>query len=489
MTGASLPIAAQRAHGDGRAIDARAAGTRERWHTAAAFGLGFLGFLPYPAIPAGNNSAIQFGTLLTLVLLVPVAMTAWKRKPFYLALVILIPLVLSAAKVALTGQVGLDISLKTLLNWTLPLLTLLPAQFYAPRRLMPMLTGIAAATILHVAVGCWQEYVFLNGGELPLLSLYVNPSFYSVPEQANDIVRYIQRPFGLFSEPSAMSSSLAPWVLLWIAELCGLIRFPSKPARWQRWLFNAATVGGLLLIISSRSGHAMVTLAVVILFGALWLKKARATPRNFMATLAVFGVVLPLAIWLTVLALGNRVAEATGMNQSWQDRSNSLIDGLRLWLGTDLPTVVFGMGVGLSAQALTEHAGLEAVWSVLLTYIYEAGVVGAIALAWVGHYLWRAWRASGMNLVFAAIFFVWLVGVTVTTSYNQLLPIWLALGLFTVWPKVFPAPEATRRRARTAPAADLPAAHEQFREPAPARPDPDDRPNGLTLTPWGRDLL
>lgn len=439
MTAGPVQIARRGVRGERVAALEEGTRPRERWHTAAAFGLGFLGFLPYPAIPAGNNSAIQLGTLLTLVLLVPVALSAWRRKPYYLALVILVPLVLSATKVAVTGQAGLDVSLKSLLNWILPVLTLLPALFYAPRQLMPMLTGIAMAAVLHVAVGCWQEYVFLaGGGDLPLLALYVNPSFLSVDSQAYVIVHYIQRPFGLFPEPSAMSSSLAPWVLLWIAELCGLIRFPSQPARWQRWLFGVATVGGLLLIISSRSGHAMVTLAAVVIFGAMWLAKARATPRNFMATLAVFGIVLPLAIWLTVLALGDRVVEASGMNQSWQDRSNSLLDGLRLWLGSDVLTVIFGMGVGLSSIALTKHAGLEAVWSVLLTYVYEAGVIGALALAWVGHVLWRAWTTSGRGVVFAAIFFVWLVGVTVTTSYGQLLPIWLALGLFIVWPSVFP---------------------------------------------------
>jgi hypothetical protein len=336
------------------------------------------------------------------------------------------------------------------------MLTLLAAQLYAPRRLLPMLTGIALATLLHVAVGCWQEYVFLDGGELPLLSLYVNPSFLSVPDQAHEIVRYIQRPFGLFSEPSAMSSSLAPWVLLWIAELCGLIRLPHRPSRGQRWLFTAAAVGGLLLIISSRSGHAMATLAAVVAFGAVWLRNARASGRNFLAMLAVFGVVLPLTVWLTVLALGERVAEATGMNESWQDRFNSLLIGMRLWAGTDLPTLLFGMGIGQSATALSDHYGLEAVWSVLLTYVYECGLVGAAAVAWIAAGLWRIGRrACGPTprLVFAAICFVWLVGITLTTSYNQLLPIWLTLGLLTVWPAAFPAspaapvPSDSRNRA------------------------------------------
>lgn len=467
---------------------AASGGLSTRAGSIAAFALGFFAFLPYPAIPAGNNTAIQIGSLITLAMVVPILLISWKRQPFYLYLLLLIPLCTSAIKVAVTEQPGLDTCIKSVLTTALPCLTLLAGMNYAPKWLLQIMTGIAAATILHVLVGCWQEYVFLTGGQFPLLPLYVNPSFLSVAEQANDFVRYEQRPFGLFPEPSAMSSSLAPWVLIWIAELCGMLKFAAQPSRRQRMLFTTAAISGLALIISSRSGHAVVTLAAVVLFGAAWVLKARATPRNFLATLVVFGIVLPVTIWLTVLALNDRVSESAGINQSWLDRSESLRVGLQLWLHGDPPTLLFGIGTGLSAAVLSTNHALDAVWSVLLTYLYETGIVGALVLAWFALVLFRTWRGTRFSLAFATVLVVWLVGITLTTSYSQLLPIWLTLAFLAVWPQPFPNPST-----RTAPPNPRPTA------PAPPRaavtPYPTSAPPRLTpphrtpmLTPWDRDL-
>ena len=449
---------------------------QSRATTLAAVSLGFFSFLPYPAIPAGNNTAIQMGTLITVLMIAPIFLMSWKRRPFYLYPLLLIPLCMSAVKVAITQQSAIDMSVKALIPEAIPCLTMLAAMLYAPRRSLQIMTGIAAATILHVMVGCLQEYVFLTGGEFPLLFIYQNPSVLSVAEQARDIVLYIQRPFGLFPEPSAMSSSLAPWILIWIAEMCGLLQFAQRPARWQRILFKVAAFGGLALIISSRSGHAMATLAAVLVFGVAWIARARATPRNFLVMVVVFGVVLPLVVWLTVLALGNRVVESAGMNQSWQDRSESLVVGFRLWALGDHATILFGIGPGLSATVLNNNYALDAVWSVLLTYLYETGIIGGLVLTWFGVVLARVWRATGFSIVFASVVLVWLVGVTLTTSYSQLLPIWMTLGFLTVWPQAF----TTRSTKRSA--SGLP------RPSNVAAADDHGGTTTLSLTPWDREI-
>lgn len=455
-------------------------GVRASWRSRAtalaAVSLGFFSFLPYPAIPAGNNTAIQIGTLVTLLMIPPIFLMSWRRRPFYLFPLLLVPLCTSAAKVALTQQAGLDTSVKALITEAMPCLTMLATMLYAPRRSVQIMTGIAAATILHVMVGCLQEYVFLTGGEFPLLFIYQNPSFLSVAEQSRDIVRYIQRPFGLFPEPSAMSSSLSPWILIWIAEMCGLLKFAARPARWQRILFKLAALGGLALIISSRSGHAMATLAAVLLFGVAWIVRARATPRNFMIMVGVFGIVLPLVVWLTLLALGDRVIGSSGMNQSWLDRSESLVVGFRLWALGDHATILFGIGSGLSAAVLNNSYALDAVWSVLLTYLYETGVIGGLVLAWFGVVLVCVWRATGFSIVFAAVLFVWLVGVTLTTSYSQLLPIWITLGFLVVWPQAFPA-RSTKRSGSALP-----------RQSDPEATDDGAGATTLSLTPWDREM-
>src|SRR6185436_5479945 len=98
----------------------------------------------------------------------------------------------------------------------------------------------------------------------------------------------------------------------------------------------------------------------------------------------------------------------------------------------DLATNLFGMGVGLMSPALKESAGLDAVFSVLLTYVFETGLLGAIAVACVGYFLLRGWAATRFDLTFALVAGVWLVGVTLITSYEQLLPVWMTLGWLTV---------------------------------------------------------
>ena len=76
-------------------------------------------------------------------------------------------------------------------------------------------------------------------------------------------------------------------------------------------------------------------------------------------------------------------------------------------------------------------------FSVLLTYVFETGVLGALAATFIGYALLRVWAASRFDFTFMLVAGVWLVGVTVITSYEQLLPIWMTLGWLTVWPEVF----------------------------------------------------
>ncbi|HSU68348.1 MAG TPA: hypothetical protein VLJ39_15825 [Tepidisphaeraceae bacterium] len=453
-------------------------GFRARQEGVLAFLLGFLAFMPYPAIPAGNNTAVQLGSIISIVVAAPLLLQSWKRKPYYLYVLLLLPAAVSVLHAGFGQKTGLEVSAKALLTWALATITLLAGQRLLPRASLQVMSGIAVATIVHAVVGAWQFYVFRTGGELPLIGLYVNPSFLSVQENATTIAKWIQRPFGLFPEPSAMSSSLAPWILLWTAELFGLVKFAQRPSRSQRVLFGIASAAGLLLIISSRSGHAMVTLAVVFLFGVIWVKNARATARNFATILAVFGVLVPLVAWITLLAIGDRVREASGANQSWQDRSQSLLIGFKLWTSAGFTDLLFGLGLGLTANVMSGQYGLEAIWSVLLTYIYETGFLGALAVTWVGVYLARVWRATRFGVVFAGILFVWLVGVTVTTSYEQLLPIWLSLAYFTVWPGVRESSRQGRSILPTRVPADTSTPFHRGRLLTPSQS------RDLLLTPW-----
>jgi hypothetical protein len=448
---------------------------------AAGLLFGFLCFMPYPAIPVGNATGVQTGSLISLALALPWMLAPWRSRPLILSAVILAPLTISSAKVAFTDGAELDLCFKSLLVTGLAGVSLLAAQRVTPRHALAVLTGIAAATLIHVAVGFWQMYSF-SRGQFPLLWLYVNPAFLSVQENVDTIVKYIRRPFGLFPEPSAMSSSLAPWVLFWVAEALGLVRLKGvRPATWQRAMFVIAALGATALIIVSNSGHAAVTLAALVGLVGLWFVRCRATSNNYLAILLVFCVAMPLLLWLGATTLSERVGSEVGSGMSrgdsWHDRALSLKVGFDLLVDGGPVTLFFGLGSGLTSPRIKEVAGFEAVWSVLLPYIYQTGVIGLVAIGYVAIELFRNWRAVAYSGVFAAVLGVWLVGVTVTTSYGCLLPLWVALGWLTVWPDVCESP----RRATAAKFVSMSEPSSSSRRPGSRRP-----PQRVSLLPAGQ---
>src|SRR5204862_5308134 len=121
------------------------------------------------------------------------------------------------------------------------------------------------------------------------------------------IVEYIRRPFGLFPEPSAMSSSLAPWVVLWLAEAAGVLRLREEPGRWRRALFVTAAVSALALILLSRSGHSMILVSALMVVAAMWFVQARATLGTAIRLALAFCVVLPAMLYFGAMAMSNRL--------------------------------------------------------------------------------------------------------------------------------------------------------------------------------------
>jgi hypothetical protein len=163
--------------------------------------------------------------------------------------------------------------------------------------------------------------------------------------------------------------------------------------------------------------------------------------------LAVGGVVLPLVAWLALLAVADRMSGGPVGNSSWEQRAASLVTGFEIYAAGGVKGLLFGLGPGLTSQVVNRQTDLEAVWSVLLNYFYDTGLIGAIAASCVASHLLRNWRAVEHRFVYAGMVLAWLVGVTLTTSYDQLLPQWLALGFLIVWPWVvrLPARQALAR--------------------------------------------
>src|SRR3954469_25230651 len=133
--------------------DARLAAVQRR-RALLAGAMGFFCFMPYPALNIGNTTAIQLGNVLTLLMALPVLVVSWKRRPFWIVPLLLAPLCLGALHVALTSS-GADAitSFKSINVWTISAVAVLATQLYAPAYALEMLTGVALATLAHVAVG------------------------------------------------------------------------------------------------------------------------------------------------------------------------------------------------------------------------------------------------------------------------------------------------------------------------------------------------
>lgn len=420
-----------RADENGVIVPARAS----RWLNWLGGLFGFLCFMPYLAINAGNNTAIQAGNLLTLLMCLPLPFIAWRRRSLWIVPALMAPRFLSTLALGLNGG-DIDLATKNVITIGLSLLAMMATQIFAPAAILAILSGVAVAALVHVLVGCWQIVAF-QAGYLPLEWFYTNQSFLSVQENADIIVRYIQRPFGLFPEPSALGASLAPFVLLWFAMAAGLLRLRQAPSRRQTILFSIAALGSLAIMIASRSGHAAITLAGLLVLAVIWFKRSRATPGHVSAIFMVLAVALPLLIYFAVNSLQDRLGGSEMGNSSWAERSSSLLIGLKLLAHGNFSTIFFGLGTGMTSPLMQQHYGMEAIWSISLTYIYETGIVGLlVCVLLVGDTL-KVWRKSRFDPVFMVVLLVWLVGVTITTSYTQLLPLWVALAMLTNWMDIF----------------------------------------------------
>jgi hypothetical protein len=409
---------------------------------AAAFG--FLCFMPYPAIGIGNNSALQLGNVATIIALLCATVGIWERVSLAIVFLLLTPQCVSTLKVLLVDGGDASVCFKSTIAWAVASLTLIAVQIHAPRHMLSMLTGIAVAILVHAAIGAYQMYSF-QSGVFPLVDLYVNPSFLSVQENAVKLARWEQRPFGLFPEPSAMSSSIGPFVILFAAICFDLVKLRQAPVEWQRYLFATASVAGTGLIIVSRSGHAAPTVAAIALLLVIWLAQARATFKTYAIAGLVFGVAMPIALLFAYNAMSARMSGGTQMgNDSWEERSASLLLGFKAWSERGIATAIFGLGPGLSGEGVKDASGILSVFSVLLSYFYDTGLVGLLAIGLVAQRIVRTWRDARLSPVFAAIAVNWIIGVTLTTSYGQLLPLWIALGLLGSWTEICEVPAARR---------------------------------------------
>jgi len=364
-------------------------------------------------------------------------------------LLLILPVLLSGFLVVVTDRaVSNEVAFNSIAAMVLVLVVLLPAgKIVRGRYTVPLLCGVAWAIVLNAVVGLYQAYRFAQD-EAPLVGLYQNPSFTNFIDNDPELYAlYVKRPFGLFPEPSAMAASIGPWLIL----IAGLLLYPKLRQGMTRGTLAQlllAAVCGVGLILMSRSGFAIWLLAGLVLVMLPYLKDRvlrlyRPGSLIVLMTLVLVGATI-VALYFTLLGSRLDIQE----NSSWSARLASLVWALT-YLGTGLSNMLYGVGPGQSNLILLSSGpfnlpgassgglAVTAVWSLVVTYILETGLLGALALALVLIMILLAIVRSSARLVGFSCLAVWLAGVVFTTSYLSLLPIWLFLAVLLGWNRLF----------------------------------------------------
>ena len=405
------------------------------------FWFSFFCFFPYPAIPIGETTGLQVSQILALVYF-PFLVFRFSKKYYWATILILGPLLISAVINEITmSTISSLIMLKTIASRILIFIVFLVAGNLIKRQNLKSLLYCASwAIFIHSLIGffqiiCFKQHIF------PLKILYQNPTFPMSQESISTYVLFIKRPMGLFPEPSAMAASIGPWIVL----LTGVILYPelcTGLSRKYRGFVSIATITALVLVIISRSGYMIGLILCLFLLLIPKLKLLLMHLWNIKRLLYSLMIVLTLLgiTIASVISLGNRMSVA---NFSWWSRIVSLGMGFSVF-GKDLKTFIFGLGPGQSHLYLVNlpyavKYGIHAVWSILINYFAETGLLGIgsfiILLLMVLHAILHS--QSNARWIGLVSLLAWFFGITFTASYWCLFSIWLFLVLLLSWNKLF----------------------------------------------------
>ena len=296
--------------------DMRAVPPARRGWSRTAWLFAFACFFPYPALAIGRNTGLQVSQVAALAA-IPFLVARPPGRSFRAMLLLLGPVFVSMFLSHMFADVpSPDLLVNTSIGLALAVLVIWPADWLADRDLFrEVLAAAGAAIVLHSLIGLLQLYSF-SKDQFPLLFLYVNPSFKSMQEwglegvqdDGQNYAHNVQRPCGLFPEPSAMAASLGPWIVL----LAGLLLDPGLRRRlgWRRaWPVIPPVASGCLLLALSGSGSTFAVMAalLVICAGGVW-RMVHAPPRPsqlVMVALVLLSVASVLGYAISQLGSGH----------------------------------------------------------------------------------------------------------------------------------------------------------------------------------------
>jgi len=431
--------------------DMRAVPPARRGWSRTAWLFAFACFFPYPALPIGRNTGLQVSQVAALAA-IPFLVARPPGRSFWAMLLLLGPVFVSMfLNHMFTNIPSPDLLVKVSIETALAMVVIWPADWLADRDLFrEVLAAAGAAIVLHSLIGLLQLYSF-SKDQFPLLFLYVNPSFLSLQETAEEYALYNKRPCGLFPEASAMAASLGPWVVL----LAGLLLNPGLRRRlgWRRaWPVIPPVACGCLLLALSQSGSTFALMAalLVICAGEVWRMVHAPLRPSQLVMVALVLLSVASVLGYAIPQLGSSHLKGR-IDDSWGLRAYSIRMGLTL--NSDLLNVAVGVGPGQdmimshwSGPPIPKSQTSVAIWSLAVRYYAETGLLGAAALLAVLAMAVGAIARSSAVLLGLCALGSWLVGVVVTTSYFMLSPIWLFLGVVLFWDRLFPRAVSMRGR-------------------------------------------
>jgi hypothetical protein len=415
----------------------------------------FTGFVPYLAIPIGNSSGLQLSEVL-LIIAGLLGNYRTRQRLIVIMFILTSPMLVSLAAVAIAGdESALSICVKSLIAFIVAASTLIGAAAICDKKdLQVVVIAVSAGIFANGSFGIYQIHAF-TAGHFPLASMYgLNRSFASPAKSAAVYVQYVRRPFGLFSEPSAMAATVGPWALAVLVLFAAKGSVGSSLGRFTR-LWVVASIGlGLLIILLSRSGFVAFVLLLVVAEGIAIVLHNREYLRSEVLggwrrrAVLPKGSVAALAAGIAVVVTGVLVSLSAkaSTDSSWIARGRSITAGVRLLIATPR-SIIVGVGPGQSSHlisssvfALTSFgfASPGAIDSLIWQYCVENGAFGCVAILFVLRAVITSIRRSSDSYMGIVVFVCWFIAMCVVTGYSALTPTWLLLGMLLSWNNYFP---------------------------------------------------
>lgn len=391
-------------------------------------------FFPYLARSIGKTTGLQIGELIAIIGLF-IGFPNINKKVLKGFILLWLPSIISfISNLLFYRAIDEMVMIKSFVFFSIVLSVLLFSGIIVNlNNWKPILYGSIIAIIIQSIFGAIQYY-FFRMGIFPFRFLFeLNPGLSAISKVAFDHAIYNKRIFGWFPEPSAMAAALGPWLILIIIIFMNKL----KEVFIDSWiLLIIAFICGTTLIIASASGYILFLILSIVIIILSNITKIIKNRKNIILSLVMIMPIF-ISIYLGWEGYGKYYQNRFIFNQnlSWLTRYESILSGLEL-LTSNLGNFFIGVGPGQSFLNLLETSPI---CSVMFNYFTETGIIGIISfIALFFLIISSIYRGKKeLRIPGLACFISWIGGVFFSTSYYDLLSIWVFLSILILWEELF----------------------------------------------------